>query len=59
VKVLTPNIYLIDLGDNGTRFVQANKIRRFVAGVNRCSVINECNTDIGDVLTPAADVYEL
>jgi len=56
VKVLSPNSYLIDLGDNGTRNIHANKIRRFVARVNRCSVINECDTDFGDVLTPAADV---
>ena len=57
VKVLSPNSYLIDLGDNGTRHIHANKIRRFVARVNRCSVINECDTtDFGDVLTPAVDV---
>jgi len=56
VNVLSPTSYLIDLGDNGTRHVHANKIRRFVARVNRCSVINECDTDFGNVLTPAADV---
>jgi len=51
MKVLSPNSYLIDLGDNGTRHVHANKIRHFVT-----RVINECDTDFGDVLTPGADV---
>jgi len=54
--VLSPNNYMMDLGDNGTRHVHANKIQRFVASMNRWSVTNECDTDFSDVLTPAADV---
>jgi len=56
VKVMSRNSYLVDLGCNGTRHVHANKIRRFVARVNGCSVINECDSGFGHVLTPAADV---
>ena len=56
VKVMSRNSYLVDLGCNGTRHVHANKIRRFVARVNGCSVINECDSDFGHVLTPAANV---
>jgi len=55
-KVMSKNSYLVDLGSNGTRHVHANKIRHFVARVNGCSVINECDSDFGHVLTPAADV---
>jgi len=55
-KVMSKNSYLVDLGSNGTRHVHANKIRRFVARINGCSVINECDDDFGHVLTPATDV---
>jgi len=47
---------LVDLGSNGTRHVHANKSRRFVARVNGCSVISECDSEFGHVLTPATDV---
>jgi len=43
VKVMSKNSYLVDLGCHGTRHVHANTIRRFVARVNGCSVINECD----------------
>ena len=33
--------------------MHANKIRRFVARVNGCSVINECDSDFGRIVTPA------
>ena len=56
VKVMSKNSYLVDLGCHGTRHVHANIIRRFVVRINGCSVINECDSDFGNVLTPATDV---
>ena len=49
---MSKNSYLVDLDCNGTRHMHANKIRHFMAGVNGCSVINECDDDFGHVLTP-------
>jgi len=52
---MSRNRYLVDLGSSGTRRVHANKIKRFVARVNGGSVINECDSEFGHVLTPAAE----
>ena len=52
-EVRSANSYLVDLGEGGTRHVHANKIRRFVARVNGCSVINECDSDFGRIVIPA------
>jgi len=51
-KVMSQNSYLVDLGNNGTRHIHANKMRHFVARVNGCSVINDGDADFGSVLTP-------
>jgi len=53
VKVQSANSYLVNLGEGGVRHVHANKIRRFVARVNGCSVISECDNEFGSVVTPA------
>ena len=59
-EVRSANSYLIDLGDSGTRHVHANKIRRFVARVNGCAVVNDADADFGRVVTPAnVDVSDL
>jgi len=47
------NSYLVNLGEGGTRHVHANKIRRFVARVSGCSVVNECDSDFKRIVTPA------
>ena len=46
-EVRSANSYLIDLGDSGTRHVHANKVRRFVARVNCCAVVNDDDADFG------------
>ena len=51
VKVMSHNSYLVDLGINGTRHLHANKMRHFVARVNGCSVINECEVEFGNVVS--------
>jgi len=56
VKALSQNSYLVDLGNNGTRHIHANKMRHFVARVNGCSVINENDVDFGKVVTPTPAV---
>jgi len=52
VKVMSQNSYLIDLGNSLTRHVHANKMRHFVARVHGCSVIDERDGMLGNVLTP-------
>jgi len=52
-EVRSANSYLVDLGDGGTRHIHANKIRRFVARVNGCAVVNDADNDFGRVVTPA------
>ena len=52
-EVRSASSYLIDLGDGGTRHVHANKIRRFVARVTGCAVVNNTDADFGRVVTPA------
>jgi len=52
VKVMSQNSYLVYLGTNGTRHLHANKMRHFVARVNGCSVNNECDVELGNVITP-------
>ena len=52
VKVMSRNSYLVNLGNNGTRHIHANKMRHFVARVNGCSVIKESDIEFGDVVTP-------
>jgi len=56
VKVMSQNSYLVDLGTNSTRHLHANKMRHFVARVNDCSVINECDVDFANVVTPMPTV---
>ena len=59
-EVRSDNSYLTDLGDSGTHHVHANKIRRFVARVNGCAVVNDADANFGRVVTPAnADVSDL
>jgi len=52
-EVRSANSYLTDLGDSRTRHVHANKIKRFVARVNGCAVVNDADADFGRVVTPA------
>ena len=52
-EVRSADRYLIDLGDSGTRHIHANKIRRFVARVTGCAVVNDADVDFGRVVTPA------
>jgi len=52
-EVRSASSYLIDLGDGGTRHVHANQIRRFVARVTGCAVVNDNDADFGRVVTPA------
>jgi len=52
-EVRSADRYLIDLGDRGTRHIHANKIRRFVARVTGCAVVNDADVDFGRVVTPA------
>jgi len=52
-EVRSANSYLVNVGEGGTRHVHANKIRRFVARVSGCSVVNECDSDFGRIVTQA------
>ena len=59
-EVRSVNSYLIDLGDSGARHIHANKIRRFVARVNGCALVNDADANFGRVVTPAnVDVSDL
>jgi len=43
----------MDLRDSGTRHIHANKIRRFVARVNGCAIVNDADNDFGRMVIPA------
>ena len=58
VKVMSQNSYLVDLSTNGTRHFHANKMRHFVARVNGCSVINECDVDFGNVAVMGINYFK-
>ena len=52
-QVRSANSYLMDLRDSGTRHIHANKIRRFVARVNGCAIVNDADNDFGRMVIPA------
>jgi len=52
VKVKSPYIYLVDLGNDNVRHMHANKMRHFIARVQGCGVITECDSEFGKVLSP-------
>jgi len=49
---MSQNSYFVDLENNGTRHVHANKMRHFVARVHGCSVSDDRDNMFGNVLTP-------
>jgi len=50
--------YLVDLGNGNIRHMHANKMRHFIARVQGCGVIAECDTEFGKVLSPEVVVNE-
>jgi len=52
VKVKSPYSCLVDLGNGNIRHMHANKMRHFIARVQGCGVIAECDTEFGKVLSP-------
>ena len=58
VKVKSPYSYLVDLGNGNMRHMDANKMRHFIARVQGCGVIAECNAEFGKVLSPNTAVNE-
>jgi len=52
VRVKSPYSYLVDLGNGNIRHIHANKMRHFIARVQGCGVIAECDTEFGKVLSP-------
>jgi len=55
VEVKSPQSYMIDMGDDNIRHIHANKIRRFVARISECAVINDSDIEFGSVMFPGAD----
>ena len=53
VKVKSPYSYLVDLGNGDVRHLHANKMRHFIARVQGCGVIAECDAEFGKVLSPS------
>jgi len=58
VRVKSPYSYLVDLGNGNVRHMHANKMRHFVARIQGCGVIAECDTKFGKVLPPEVVVNE-
>jgi len=58
VSVKSPYSYLVDLGNGNRSHMHANKMRHFVARVQGCGVIAECETEFGKVLSPEVVVNE-
>jgi len=58
VKVKSPYSYLVYLGNGNVRHMHANKMRHFIARVQGCGVITECDSEFGKVLTPDTVVGE-
>ena len=58
VKVKSPCSYLVNLGNGNVRRLYANKIRHFIARVQACGVITECDLEFGKVLSPDTVVGE-
>jgi len=52
VKAKSPYSYLVDLGNGNIRHLHANKMRHFIARVQECGVIAECDAEFGKVLSP-------
>jgi len=52
VKVKSPHSYLVDLGGGNIRHLHANKMRQFVARIQGCGVIAECDFDFGRIVVP-------
>lgn len=58
VKVKSPYSSLVDLGSGNVRHMHANKMRHFVARVQGCGVIAECDAEFGNVLSPVVVANE-
>jgi len=58
VKVMSPYIYLVDMGNGHVRHIHANKIRKFVARVHGCGVIPDRDVEFGRVLQPVSVVCD-
>jgi len=58
VKVKSAYSYFVDLGNGNVRHMHANKMRHFIARVQGCGVIAECDTEFGKVLSPEVVVNE-
>jgi len=58
VRVKSPYSYLVDVGNGNVRHMHANKMRHFVARIQGCGVIAECDTEFGKVLSPEVVVNE-
>ena len=52
VKVKSPHSYLVDLGGGNIRHLHANKMRQFVARIQGCGVIAECDFDFRRIVVP-------
>jgi len=50
--------YLVDLGNGNILNMHANNLRYFIARVQGCGVIAECDTEFGKVLSPEGVVNE-
>ena len=55
IKVKSPHSYLVDMGNGNVRHIHANKMRKFIARVQGCGIIADCDVEFGQVLSPCID----
>ena len=55
IKVKSPHSYLVDMGHGNVRHIHANKMRKFIARVQGCGIIADCDVEFGQVLSPCTD----
>jgi len=53
VRVMSPDSYLVDIGDGRVRHVHASVMCKFHVHVQSCDIVSENNVDFGRIIVPA------